>query len=101
MAKVTSAIQAQITPVAEDARLMTVAAAAAYCGMSVATYRRRIKDGSLPAPLAPFNRIDRLALDNTISGSTSLAKRRSNTSAKAEIAAWRDAQQRKVPTNDN
>ncbi len=101
MAKATSAVQAKITPVTDDARLMTMAAAAAYCGMSVTTYRRHIKDGSLPAPLVPLNRIDRLALDNAISGSAPENRTSSNTSAKAEITAWRNAQQRKVPTNDN
>lgn len=81
-------------------RLMTVSVAAAYCSMSVSKYRRHVNEGLLPAPMAQFNRIDRLALDIAISGFPKNAYADQRASNRADIAAWRSAKLRKEQSHD-
>ena len=49
-------------------RGLTASEAAAYCGISEATLRARVREGKLPKPIPNLNRWDKKALDRHLDG---------------------------------
>ena len=49
-------------------RGLTAAEAAAYCGISEATFRKGVREGKLPRPIPHLNRWDKRALDRHFDG---------------------------------
>ena len=63
-----SAARARLNEAGIEPRGIRASEAAAYLGLSPATFRKYVKEGKLPAPIAGTNRLDRLALDRFIDG---------------------------------
>ncbi|MGB0922085.1 MAG: hypothetical protein ACPG06_00240 [Alphaproteobacteria bacterium] len=93
--------QGDLASASDEVRLMTVAAAAQYCGMSTSTYRRHVNCGRLPGPMPHVNRIDRLSIDEAISKIQRKKTNARSTSVRSEIAIWRKTKQLKEASNDD
>lgn len=62
-----------MTPANDNARLLSRGAAAAYCGVSVATFSGWVAAGHMPRPLFGSRRWDRKAIDIALDKASGLA----------------------------
>ena len=54
-------------------RLLTIEAAAAYCGVTVSTYRAWISEARVPGPVPGTRRYDLRAIDRALDSASGLA----------------------------